>query len=601
MDKELQEKVIEAVSAAGKILAENIDYQSLDPVVRLMLAAVMNEERKIEDSVAVMPEKIVDRFCEEFIPWDKVCAMPSIALLKMLFRPQSVSDALVIDGESSFTFKQNTPKCQLNFLPLFRTLAVPYEHIYILSHNVLSRDGVRDDVHIEMSGQTNIVWVGLETGTEVDSLRGLAFLLRNTDFLEPEHIFIGPCGYELDYSGLSDMDELPMNHPFDARQASGAFLSMIENWKDSLMTLGNERLFYITTDVVERDIFKTETYPAVFRNWLESETLNRFRPGTLWMKIVFPENYAVPDTFSVEFNVLPVVNVDVNSLMLTGSTPIARLQKKEDSFFLQILETSNEDYQNGFGDVSDDVLIRDFDASAYNDEELYRDVRMLYNHFVDDYFAFMEYNGVRDGNLISSLRESVNRIAKDMESKNTGNRFDSGVYAMLNLGKRPLPSAVRVSYLTTQGKMGNAPAAGSFMENRKYSLLLPKLPVIVPASGGSDRASQDERYELMRYYALTNDRLYTRKDIEAFLRKEIMSEFSGKEFGRINIRMSIEGAAGDRGLRRGLYIDIEFKDRKNWIHARNTLWDRKILMKINAGSCLSMPVIVNLVDKDIPE
>jgi len=601
MDKELNEKIKEAVSAAGKVLSENIDYQSMDPVIKLMLAALMNEERKIEDSVAAMPEKIVDRFCEEFIPWNKVCAMPSISLLKMQFKPQSASDILSIDGGASFVFKQNTPKCQLNFLPLFKTLALPYEHIYILSHNSLSIDGVCENVQIEMTGQKNAVWVGLETKCETDSLNGLAFLIRGNGSLEPEHIFIESCGYELNYSSLTDLADLTMNYPFDAQQASGSFLSMMENWRDSLMTLEDERLFYITSDVVDRDVFKTGMYPGVFRNWLESDTLNRFRPGTLWFRIVFPDDYVVPESFSVEFNVLPVVNVDVNSLMLSQSAPIARLRKKEDSFFLRILEIGSEDYQNGFGTVSDDVLIRDFDASAYNDEELYRDVRMLYNHFVDDYFAFMEYNDVRDGNLISSLRESVNRIAKDVESLNKGDRFDSGIYAMLNIGKRSLPSAVKVSYLTTQGKMGNAPAAGSFMENRTLPVLLPKLPVMVSAIGGSDRATQDERYELMRYYALTNDRLYTRKDIEAFLRKEIMSEFQGKEFGRIDIRMNIEGAAGDRGLRRGLYIDIVFKDRKNWDHARNSSWDRKILTKIKDKSCLSMPVIVNLVNKDISQ
>lgn len=600
MDKELQDKLNGTVSVAGKLLGEDIDFQSMDPVVKLMLVAVMNEARKIEDSVASMPEKLIGRFCEEFIPRDRVCAMPSIALLKMQFKPQSLSETLVINGDTPFIFKHSTSKCQLNFIPLFRTLALPYGHIYVLSHNSLSCDGVCDDARIEMSGHKNVVWVGFETRCEVDSLCGFSFLFKDAGLLEPEHIYVGPHCCEINYSTLSDMDELTMNYPFDAQQANGSLLSMIENWKDSLMAHEDEKLFYITSDVTDRDVFKTQAYPSEFRNWLESDTLNRFRPDTLWLKIVFPEEYAVPKSLSVEFNVLPVVNAEVNSLMLTQSAPIAKLQKKDDSFFLQLLETVNEDYQNGFGEVSDDVLIRDFDASAYNEEALYRDVRMLYNHFVDNYYAFIEYNGVRDGSLISALRENVNRIAKEVDSRDMGNRFDSGIYAMLNIGKRSLPSAVRVSYLTTQGKMGNVPVAGSVMENRTIPVLLPKLPVIVSAVGGSDRASYDERYELMRYYALTNDRLYTRKDIEAFLRMEIMSEFKGKEFGRIGIKMTIEGAAGHKGLRRGLYIDIEFKDRKNWRHAKDTFWDRKLLMKINAKSCLSMPVIINLIDRDLP-
>ena len=73
------------------------------------------------------------------------------------------------------------------------------------------------------------------------------------------------------------------------------------------------------------------------------------------------------------------------------------------------------------------------------------------------------------------------------------------------------------------------------MENKKLPAIEKDMVVMVSGMGGADKASVDDKYELLRYYSLTNDRLYTKKDIEAFLRKEIIAEFGKEEFKRIFI------------------------------------------------------------------
>ena len=116
--------------------------------------------------------------------------------------------------------------------------------------------------------------------------------------------------------------------------------------------------------------------------------------------------------------------------------------------------------------------------------------------------------------------------------------------------------------------------------------------------GGTDKANVDERYENLRYYTLTNDRLYTKKDIEAFLRKEIITEFGKEEFKRIFIELKIEGAAGETRLQRGLYITIKFKDKKNFEKAVSSSFKHRIHQKIVNRSCISMPIIVTLLNLD---
>ena len=75
-----------------------------------------------------------------------------------------------------------------------------------------------------------------------------------------------------------------------------------------------------------------------------------------------------------------------------------------------------------------------------------------------------------------------------------------------------------------------------------------------------------------------------------------MAEFGKDEFRRIFIKMNIEGTDGIASLQRGLYIDIEFKDTKNYDKAVNESLDVKLLQKIENKSCIAMPIIINLIN-----
>ena len=73
-----------------------------------------------------------------------------------------------------------------------------------------------------------------------------------------------------------------------------------------------------------------------------------------------------------------------------------------------------------------------------------------------------------------------------------------------------------------------------------------------------------------------------------------MAEYGKEEFRRIFIKMNIIGAGGKDFLRRGLYIDIEFKDKKNYQHAVEYSLDKLMQQKIENKSCIAMPIVVTL-------
>lgn len=596
MDDEIRKSTREAVNRLKSVSIENIDFDNMDPVAKMMLMAVIHEGQKIRDDIAAIPQKVVERYCADFVPYEKVEAMPAIAVLHMTFKPRNTSDSVNVGSGVSFTYKNKGSKLQLNYLPLFPTQLLPYSSLFLLSHTRMSHDDISEPVAM---GPANRVWVGIVTDMQIETLKGLSFFIKGTHGVLPEHVAIAAADateHDLEIATMREMENIGLLEPFDAQQSSGQFFAIAERWKEQLLNMDDAAIMYITDDTCNRDIFKPHAYPKAFQQWLEDEALDQMKPNTLWLQLDFPKGYVVPDDISISINVLPVTNVEVSHVMLTQTVPIAKLQKADNSFFLRVLETSTASHRQGFDMTTDEVIIRDFDASRYNNGDLYRDVRMLFNRFLDDYYAFTEYNGIKDGEVLRHLREIVNRLGKGVGLQNDTFRFDSGTYVMRSISQEDQATSTKVTFMTTQGQIGNTPQTGETMENRRLPAIMQKVDIVVAASGGRDKASIDARYELLRYYALTNDRLYTRMDVDAFLRKEVMLAFGPEEYHRIIIRMKIEGAGGQRAIQRGLYITLEFKDKTNYEQACRLNFDTLLQQRITNLACIAMPIIVKLVN-----
>lgn len=560
-----------------------------DPVAKLMVSALLYQAQKIKDDIGRIPAKITDRLCSCFIPRNKLDATPALCLVQPTLKSRKGMEPHRITDGTFFTYRLDT-KSSLSFHPLYRNLIVPFSAIHLLTPRLLMSNGTRVDLQLSKKGQ---VWLGLELTAEIETLGGMSFLIKGTSGVLPERICVGNGLTELTFTTADHVSDLPVMEPFDSQQATPSSIEMLSGWKSILAKSEDGRLLYITDTLKDRDVFKCRAYPKSFQQMLESNDLDKFGNNTLWILFDFGDGYEVPPGTDIIPNVMPVVNVGVNTVSLTQASPVAKLTKGDGTSFLNIIETSLPAQKQGFSVVNEEVIIRDFDSACYNPDALYQDVRNLYNRFVDDYHAFVDYHGLKDGELVRSLRELINRIGKSVTvSQDARNRFTDGTYAMRGIGLGNLSSSIKISYLTTAGRAGNTPQAGSLMENRKDAALEKDVRVIAGATGGEDKADADQRYELLRYYTLTSDRLFTKMDIDAFVRLRLLKEFGREEMKRISHDITVQGAGGPSRLMRGLYVDIRFRDRRNYEKACDTALDRNLRQMILDRSCLSMPLIV---------
>lgn len=594
---EQDRRLLDLVAQMQKWSRQDWDIQNLDPVIKLMLAAVYAETEDIRDSIDRMGERVADRYYEDFIPRSMTGAMPAITIVEPQLKAINAGEEVYIDENCSFVYKNDAGKLSLTYIPVFRSRMVNFKVTCCLTSRYFSspRGVTKLDMQTE---KPNVLWLGLQVPPDLDSVFGITMLLRKTGGIMPERIYVGDSRKELSFANMDRIEDIELLEPFDSQQISGTYFSFFQKWKESLLNLPDASLLYFTDTIKDRDLFKTKAYPHVFQYCLTSDDMDAIPEKTLWLRLVFSPDYTVPDGIETRFNCIPVANVEVNQVMLTSASPMAKLQKTPDTFFLGTLNTSNKDRDQGFATEGKEYLIRDFDTACYHDGDLYRDVRNLYHHFVQDYYAFLDYNRVKDGELIRKLREIINKIGKSVGSQNARYQFDSGTYAMKNLEYSEKNTTTKVLYLTTKGGVGNLPQEGELLEVKRCPAMDKTVSVIVSATCGRDKATVDERYELLRYYTMTGDRLYTKMDIDAYLRKEILAVFGNEESKRINTRITVEGTGGTKGLQRGLYIDVLFKDKQNYDKAVSAYFASKMQQGIVSRSCLSMPVVVSLVNLD---
>ena len=107
MDLELQNKVNETIEQLERFSIESIDFQKMDPIAKMMLVALVNETQKIHDHIDSLDQRIVERYCTDFIPRQEVEAMPAIALLQPTFKGNKDTEGYPIGAGVQFSYGPN--------------------------------------------------------------------------------------------------------------------------------------------------------------------------------------------------------------------------------------------------------------------------------------------------------------------------------------------------------------------------------------------------------------------------------------------------------------------------------------------------------------
>ena len=174
MDLKLENKVNDAIEQLKLLSPDDINFQQMDPIAKMMLVALLNETQKIQDHIDDIDQRIVERYCSDFIPRQKVEAVPAITLINPTFKTNKDAENIQIGSGVFFSYKTERRKQPLNYIPLFNTLAIPYSDIIVLHQN--NEYCKSTDMY-----KPNRLWICIKTCAEIESIKGLSVFIKGTN------------------------------------------------------------------------------------------------------------------------------------------------------------------------------------------------------------------------------------------------------------------------------------------------------------------------------------------------------------------------------------------------------------------------------------
>jgi hypothetical protein len=496
-----------------------------DPVIKLLIMALAHETNKIKDDISMFRENILEEFTEKVIPVSMVQPIPSFTVIQTS-KVKNIHNDCYASEETPFIIErenENTKpdarakiRDKFTFIPLLRTR--------IIDARITSVQNVGINKYL----------VRLECGDPIRDLSGISFYIANKEF---SSVTVAIDDKTLPLIKSDDYKKLPFSAWFNMENVlaeKSLSYGTSEYWKDIVIS-SNIRFFIV-------DAYDTSKL-----------SLERFgRNIDLVLEFTSHENNFRIDANDIEINCIPVVNVEKHSVRLSKDDPIKKISDEGYDLlitdkrrgteapgrkqFLHLFAGSSPDSER------DTFVLRRFGMERFNKNELLLQIKSIINRFRSDYYAYLENDGLRDGEKIKKLSIALTDVLDEVKKEGEPSY---GIYLILTKKERDSEQnkSIEVSYLLTDGTLSNGiktdasvrPVSSEFDKNATKLLR--------ETQGGKDvQMDKEAKKRIAQYYVLTKDRLFTKSDIRAFCYKELHSRYviGRSSISKIDIKNKIE-------------------------------------------------------------
>lgn len=526
MDVKVRNKVAEIQQA----LEQDEQRISLsDPVAKMMLVALAHQSCEIERKMDQTVERLSERFCDQVLLQSNLKAQPAVTVLSIGNGRECTP--YFIDENDAFTYKPT--KC--NYRPIFKTRIVPGRLMACFMNNTLLQPG---KLPVQATWPDNRynkeLWLAFDSAGEVNTLEDVMIALSHplpNDSLTAE---VGDVQIPLSLV----MEDMP-------RTLNSNFM-LVEFWKKSLVYYGLW-LYRFGKCSNKRTLHRGEI-PAWIMDSYAQEILEPFIGNRfLWIRIKTDRGISLPLDTAILLNCIPAVNYDIQDVKLNYSEPIQRLENdKTGTYFLDVVQNQEQ---------AQDFFIRDFDVNQYDNERIREDVTNLYRHYVNDYFAFVDSNSLHDGATLRALRQSMMQVYDSLDEFRSGNvRPYGGTYAIRNPRNNQQPMVL--TYFTTNGERGNLLRRGGRLTSTNAAV--GDVEALIDATGGRNKVKDIKtRKELARHIVNSNDRLFTKMDLQQYCKVEFMRAFGEEAISYCNISLSESNVPVDRHIEKCIKVHFQ--------------------------------------------
>jgi hypothetical protein len=476
-----------------------------DPIVKLFMIALAHQTNIIKDDIFRFKENLLEEFTEKIIPYYLIKPIPAFSIIQTA-KEESIENECLTSQETQFVLGKEKVKGKdagkenesFQFIPLFKTKIINAK-----ISSVQKKD-------------PNKYCVTLSFNEPLHDLSGVSFYFTSKKFTD---LIISTGGKNLPLIKPNDYEKLPFIKWFDAENMLFD-QSMVYGTRESWLDI------FAVNDIQYFIVDKYNPQKISFGSDKEIE-------------MIFEINSSDPnfnlDEDDVKINCVPVVNVEKQSVTLSGDEPIKKIATEKDPLgvsdaeedksgslnqkqFLNLLASLQSDYDRN------DFTIRHFGMERFNKNELLLQINSILNKYTSDYYAFMHDDELKDGEKIKNLTLALKEVFNEI--KKQGNPM-YGIYLVLNQNDAlvELRKSIEVSYLLTDGSRANGININSAIST-PIAFDPNATHLLMETIGGKDlEMNFEKKKNIAQYYFLTKDRLVTKSDIRLFCFKELLVSF----------------------------------------------------------------------------
>jgi hypothetical protein len=517
-----------------------------DPIVRLFMIALAHQTNNIKDEISWFKENLLEEFIEKIIPYHLVKPIPAFSIIQTS-KEESIENDCFTNSETPFILEKENLKIggsgnekdKFQFIPLLKTKVIRAQIFSIQK--------------IEQN-KFNVIMMCNEP---VSDLCGVSFYFTTKTFTD---LSISINGKSLPLIKPGDYENIPFTEWFDMENVifdQSLIYGTKEFWLD--VFVANNIQYFIV------DKYDSKRLSLGYDNRIEMI----FEFTTPDLRFNFDEN-------DLKINCVPIVNVEKQSISLSNDEPFRKIateknsdknkNNKEDRIdsvsqkqLLNLMAPSQLNYDRN------DFTMRRFGMERFNRNELILQINSILNKYSSDYYAFMDSEGLKDGDKIKNLNYALKEVVDELKKHENPSY---GIYLILNKNNSLSESknSMEINYLLTDGSRANGINTFSTIVtpiqfDAKASQLL------METSGGKDMEMNNElKNNIAQYYFLTKDRLITKSDIRSFCYKELSFRFSinRESIEKVDIRNEFKITSQEKS--RFILVEIRLNESKSHLY-----------------------------------
>jgi hypothetical protein len=572
--------------------ARDWNVEEIDPVVRLLFAAVANESLKLEKDIRESALITKDSLLNSLLPLSITGPKPACAMIKAT----PVETQLKLNDK--YIFEYQMPVMQGNakedsiiyFRPvndatLFKA-SVKYTFTFDRLVSLSDYQQFNSEKH---EGSQNSIWIALKADDPINSLDGLPVYF---DFIQP-----GLKSHEIMDDDLPDKIKLWFNNrelelvkpvdpdhffrfPEDGSPEYSYNLASYAGLQAEVLSYFSDFYYRIVDTDPQKSRLHKIKYPEFFTDIFDQEVLKLLRDELIWMEFRF--NATHPDllkNIGIHINAFPVINHKFKTIYIDKEEPVKKIPVSDTEELIGIISyKAFDEYRMPLKTSQATQLpfiVRDIEMEKYSRKDLTDLIEEMIDRFISDNQVFQEEYRISIEDM-NKLREAIKPVmAAKLKSRNTS--LKNNIYAIFNPGNRKDILSVELLCSLTNGINANGFTAGERLKSVNSSISQNEVFFLTKTMNGRNTLTSDEKANEIKRLMMSGDKLVTTGDIKDFCFAEL-----GKKIKSISLNTT--SYRHETAVRRCLTVDITLNadaDKDNDLILIKKSLEHKIRLKSN--------------------